>query len=120
MPLTTSFIASEDRLDLSFHGNLDLTITDDILRVFAAIPANLQTCIMDLTRLDHVFDSGLALLWMLNERLQHIGARVVVLSDHPEILQRIQRIMSNVLSVVPKDSTLAAKGRATGAVLDSA
>ncbi|ADC62316.1 hypothetical protein [Allochromatium vinosum] len=109
MPLTTSFIPSEDRLDLSFHGNLDLTITDEVCRVFAAIPANLQTCIMDLTSLDRVFDSGLALLWMLNERLQHIGARVVVLSDHPEILRRIPRIMSNVLSVVPQDSALTAR-----------
>ena len=109
MPLTTSFIPSEDRLDLSFHGNLDLTITDEVCRVFAAIPTTLQTCIMDLTRLDRVFDSGLALLWMLNERLQHIGARVVVLSDHPEILRRIPRIMSNVLSVVPQDSGVAAK-----------
>ncbi|MGQ9830210.1 MAG: STAS domain-containing protein [Thermochromatium sp.] len=107
MPLTTSFIPSEDRLDLSFAGDLDLTITDEVFRVFAAIPTNLQTCVIDLTRLDRVFDSGLALLWMLNERLRHIGARVVVLSDHPELLSRIQRIMSNVLSVVPQDSALA-------------
>ncbi|MGQ9659461.1 MAG: STAS domain-containing protein [Thermochromatium sp.] len=107
MPLTTSFIPSEDRLDLSFAGDLDLTITDEVFQVFAAIPTNLQTCVIDLTRLDRVFDSGLALLWMLNERLRHIGARVVVLSDHPELLSRIQRIMSNVLSVVPQDSALA-------------
>ncbi|MTW22105.1 hypothetical protein [Allochromatium palmeri] len=106
MPLITSFIPSEDRLDLSFHGNLDLTITDEVCQVFAAIPTNLQTCIMDLTCLDRVFDSGLALLWMLNERLQHIGARVVVLSDRPEIISRIPRIMSNVLSVVPQDSAV--------------
>ncbi|QGU32866.1 STAS domain-containing protein [Thermochromatium tepidum] len=106
MPLITSFIPSEDRLDLSFHGNLDLTSTDEVCRVFAAIPANLQTCVMDLTQLERLFDSGLALLWMLNERLQHIGARVVVLSDHPEILSRIQRFMRNVLGVIPQDSAL--------------
>ncbi|SDX77841.1 hypothetical protein SAMN05421644_11310 [Allochromatium warmingii] len=109
MPLITAFIPSEDRLDLSFDGNLDLTLADEVCRVFATIPANLQTCIMDLTSLDRVFDSGLALLWMLNERLQHIGARVVVLSDHPDILNRIPRILNNVLSVVPQDSALAAR-----------
>jgi ABC-type transporter Mla MlaB component len=107
MPLITSFIPSEDRLDLSFDGDLDLTITEDVCQVSALIPATLRTCIMDLTRLERVFDSGIALLWMLNERLQHIGATVVVLSDHPEILRRIPRIMSNVLSVVPKDTAVA-------------
>lgn len=111
MPMISSFIPSEDRLDLSFNGNLDLTITEDVCLVFAAIPATLQTCIMDLTRLDRVFDSGLALLWLLNERLKQIGARVVVLSDHPEILRRIPSIMSNVLSVVPQDSALEARAR---------
>lgn len=111
MPMITSFIESEDRLDLSFHGDLDLTITEEICQLFAAIPSTLRTCILDLTGLERVFDSGMALLWLLNEQLKHIGATVVVLSDHPEILQRIPRIMSNALSVVPQDSGLAAQAR---------
>ncbi len=69
-----------------------------------AVGASLRTCIMDRTGLDRVFDSGLALLWMLNERLKRIGAIVVVLSDHPDIQRRIPLIMSNALNVVPKDS----------------
>ncbi len=104
MPMSTAFIPAEDRLDLSFHGDLDLTLSEDVCQVFASIPTSLQTCIMDLTGLERVFDSGIALLWMLNERLQQIGATVVVLSDHPEIQQRIPRVMSNVLSVTPQDS----------------
>lgn len=103
MPMITSFIPSEDRLDLSFHGNLDLTISEDVCQVSADIPVTLRTCILDLTRLDRVFDSGIALLWMLNERLKRVGATVVILSDHPDILNRIPLVMSNVLSVVPKD-----------------
>ncbi|EXJ14244.1 hypothetical protein D779_2915 [Imhoffiella purpurea] len=91
-------------MDLSFHGDLDLTISEDVCQLSAAIPANLRTCILDLTRLDRVFDSGIALLWMLNERLQHMGATVVVLSDHPDILSRVPHVLSNALSVVPKDS----------------
>jgi ABC-type transporter Mla MlaB component len=104
MPMMTSFIPSEDRLDLLFHGDLDLTISEDACRVFADIPVGLRTCIMDLTRLDRVFDSGLALLWMLNERLQRIGATVVVLSDHPELQRRLPLIMSNAFNVIPQDS----------------
>ncbi|MBK1723193.1 hypothetical protein [Thiocystis violacea] len=111
MPMITSFIASEDRLDLSFHGNLDLTITEEVCQLFTAIPSTLRTCIMDLTGLDRVFDSGMALLWLLNERLKRIGATVVILSDHPEILKRVPRIMSNALSVIPQDSGLATQMR---------
>lgn len=104
MPMMTSFIPSEDRLDLLFHGDLDLTISEDACRVFADIPVGLRTCIMDLTRLDRIFDSGLALLWMLNERLRRIGATVVILSDHPELQRRLPRVMTNAFYVVPKDS----------------
>jgi ABC-type transporter Mla MlaB component len=109
VPMITSFIPSEDRLDLSFQGDLDLTISEDVCRVTADIPVSLRTCIMDLTRLDRVFDSGIALLWMLNEQLQRIGATVVVLSDHPELQRRIPVVMSNVLSVVPQDTPASSK-----------
>ncbi len=103
MPLTVSFIPNEDRLDLAFEGDLDLTLSNPMCRIFAELPANLQTCILDLTRLERVFDSGLALLWMLNERLQQIGARVVVLSDRPEMLGHLLRILHNALGVIPQD-----------------
>ena len=108
MPMITSFIASEDRLDLSFHGNLDLTLTEEICQLFASLPSTLRTCILDLTGLERVFDSGMAMLWLLNERLKIIGATVVVLSDHPEILRRIPRVMSNALSVIPQDRAVPA------------
>ncbi|NEX22504.1 hypothetical protein G3480_19695 [Thiorhodococcus mannitoliphagus] len=111
MPMITSFIESEDRLDLSFHGDLDLTITQEVCQLFAKIPSTLKTCILDLTELDRVFDSGMALLWLLNEQLQRIGATVVVLTDRPEILKRLPRIMSNALSVVPQDTEMAAYTR---------
>lgn len=104
MPMMTSYIPSEDRLDLLFHGDLDLTISEDACRVFVEIPSTLRTCIMDLTGLERIFDSGLALLWMLNERLRRIGATVVVLSDRPELQRRLPLIMSNAFNVVPKDS----------------
>lgn len=103
MPMNTSFIPSEDRLDLSFYGDLDLTISEDVCRVSADIPLSLRTCILDLTHLDRVFDSGIAMLWMLNEQLKRIGTTVVVLSDHPDILRRVPRIMTNALNVVPQD-----------------
>lgn len=104
MPMISSFIPSEDRLDLLFHGDLDLTLSEDVCQIFANIPVGLRTCIMDMTRLDRVFDSGLALMWMLNEQLRRIGATVVVLSDHPELQRRIPRVMKNAFNVVPKDS----------------
>lgn len=104
MPMTASFIPSEDRLDLLFHGDLDLTIAEDACRVFAEIPVSLRTCIMDLTCIERMFDSGLALLWMLNERLRQIGAMVVVLSDHPDIQRRTSPILINAFYFIPQDS----------------
>lgn len=111
MPMSTSFIASEDRLDLSFQGDLDLTISEEVCLIAENIPTGLRTCIMDLTRLDRVFDSGIALLLMLNERLQRLGCTVVLLSDHPDILRRAPLIMTNAVTVVPQDSPIILNGR---------
>ena len=103
MSMNASFILAEDRLDLTFQGDLDLTLSDSVCRLLANIPAGLLTCIIDLTRIERVFDSGIALLWMIGERLDRIGARMLVLSDHPLILQQLPRIMANVLMIIPLD-----------------
>ena len=72
MSLETSFIHAEDRLDLTLHGRLDLTLALEIADLLRALPAGLRTCILDLTLVDRVFDSGLALLWMLDARLHRL------------------------------------------------
>jgi ABC-type transporter Mla MlaB component len=89
MPLQTSYIAEEGRLDLIFNGNLDLTLTQDICGICRRASSELVTCIVDLSGVDRVFDSGVALLHMLYRRLEKLGTVVVILSDHPRVCQYI-------------------------------
>jgi ABC-type transporter Mla MlaB component len=81
MPISEVFIGDEQRLDLTFEGKLDVSISRDILRIRKGLTAEVKTCIMDLTGVDWLFDSGIALLRALCRRLQELGATVVVLGD---------------------------------------
>jgi anti-anti-sigma regulatory factor len=103
MSISVAFIPEEDRLDLSFDGNLDLTNAEAICGLSANIPASLRTCVLDLTRVERVFDSGVALLQMLCRVIRRVGATVVVLGDHPEIKRCISLVMANALYVSPLD-----------------
>jgi ABC-type transporter Mla MlaB component len=85
MPMQLSYIAQENRLDLRFEGNLDLTVSNGICDLCKSIPLNLNCCIIDVTEVARVFDSGLALLQKLYRRCVEIGTTVVILTDHPRI-----------------------------------
>lgn len=87
MPVRVSYIEPEERLDLSFQGTLDLTASQDVCDVCKRLPAALKSCIIDLTGVERLFDSGVALLKTLHRRLMDAGAIVVILSDHPVIHQ---------------------------------
>lgn len=95
MPMSVSFIPEEELLDLSFEGNLDLSVTSAVCQVVPDLRASLKTCIMDLTRVERVFDSGIALLRMLSKHLHGAGATVVVLTDHPEVRRRVSLIQGD-------------------------
>jgi anti-anti-sigma regulatory factor len=85
MPVQVSYIAEEDRLDLSFHGKLDLTLSQEVCDLCRQVPAGLRACIIDLTDITQLFDSGIALIYKLHRRLTKLGAIVVILSDRPDI-----------------------------------
>lgn len=85
MPLQLSYINQENRLDVRFEGNLDLTLSHPICDICKSVPTDLSYCIIDLTGVQRVFDSGVALLQRLLRRFTEIGATVVILSDHPKI-----------------------------------
>lgn len=85
MPLHVSLIPQENRLDLVVHGNLDLSVSQDVCALCEGAPSDLRCCVIDLTEMNCLFDSGVALLQKLYRRMVEIGAIVVILSDHPEI-----------------------------------
>lgn len=85
MPVQVSYIAHQQRLDVAFHGNLDLTLSQEVCDLCKRLPAGLRACIIDLTAITQLFDSGIALIYKLHRRLTKLGATVVILSDRPEI-----------------------------------
>ena len=92
MSLQTSYIEEERRLDLSFDGNLDVTVSQDICDICRRLSSDLRSCIIDLSGVERIFDSGVALLQMLHRRLEALGTTVVVLSDRPEIREKVSLI----------------------------
>jgi anti-anti-sigma regulatory factor len=89
MPLRTAYIERENRLDLSFVGNLDLTLSQSICEICTRLPVSLKCCVIDLSHVERVFDSGVALLHMLHRRLREIGTTVVFRGDETEVVSRI-------------------------------
>jgi len=89
MPMHANFISDESRLDLSFSGNLDVSVSQDICAIYNSVPVHLRACIIDLYNIDRLFDSGVALLEMLHRRLVEKDVIVVILSDDSEILERM-------------------------------
>ena len=85
MPVHLSYISQENRLDVRFDGNLDVTVAQAVCDICNTIPTDLTSCIIDLTDVERLFDSGVALLQRLHRRLVEIGTTVVILSDHPRI-----------------------------------
>ena len=89
MPVRTAYVERENRLDLSFIGNLDLTISQAVCDICARLPSSLKFCVIDLSDVERVFDSGIALLHMLYRQLRELGTSVVIHGDHSEVRSRI-------------------------------
>ena len=93
MPVSIRFIQDEDRLDLSFAGNLDVTVWQDVCRVCRENPPYLKTCIVDLTGVRQMFDSGLAILGYLYRHMSGFGATVIFLSDDSNMKRRLTALI---------------------------
>jgi ABC-type transporter Mla MlaB component len=94
MPMHSSYIAEELRLDLSFSGNLDVSVSQDICDICWSPPRDLKTCIVDISGIDHLFDSGVALLKMLYRHLVKKNVLVVIFSDSSRNQERMPNITS--------------------------
>lgn len=95
MPMNASLVPEDGLLVLLFEGNLDLTVTNEVLGIVPQFCNGLKTCIMDLTEVDRIFDSGIALLRMLSGELHRAGATVVVLTDHSDERRRLSWIQGD-------------------------
>jgi anti-anti-sigma regulatory factor len=84
MSVHASYIEEEERLDLSFDGNLDLTVSREVYEICRRMAAGLKSCIVDLSNVERFFHSGAAILQMLYRRMRSLGTTVVFLGDQPD------------------------------------
>jgi ABC-type transporter Mla MlaB component len=83
MGLEVAHYTEENRLDLTVEDVLDLTLMEQVLDAWHVIDDRLETCVIDCTRVSRVFDSGLALMLMLLEKLKQYGVRLIMLGEVP-------------------------------------
>jgi hypothetical protein len=101
VPVQISYIREEDRLDLTFLGNVDITIAQDVCDICRQLRPYLAVCIIDLAHADRLFDSGVALLQLLHCYMTDMGLTVVILADSPEMRARIAEITRRPRHPVP-------------------
>jgi len=103
MSVDVAHYPEEGRVDITIEGNLDLTLSSQILNVCKLVDARLVICVIDATRVSRVFDSGLAVLMLLTNRLAQFHVRLVIVGDIagfklnalPESLQPVVCVASN-------------------------
>lgn len=81
MGLNVAHYPEENRLDLTIEGSLDLTLTNQIMEACEFVDNGLAVCVIDASRVMHVFDSGLAVLTLLSNRLAQFRVRLVIIGN---------------------------------------
>lgn len=97
MSLLVAHHLEENRLDLTVEDDLDLTLMEQVFDAYRAIDDQLQTCVIDCTRVTRVYDSGLALILMLVEKLKQFGVRLIMLGEVPGLHIDNLQISGNLL-----------------------
>lgn len=69
MGLHYAYSPQEARLELALDGDLDLTLTPRLMEAIKFIDARLRSCIIDTSEVQREFDSGIALMSLLIDRL---------------------------------------------------
>jgi ABC-type transporter Mla MlaB component len=97
MPLHASRIDDEGTLVVTFDGRLDFSIARDVFVTARRATGDIETCVLDLRKVERVFDSGIALLRLLQARMRdaNIQVRVLAASDDLAIKVRGERAFDN-------------------------
>jgi ABC-type transporter Mla MlaB component len=81
MSVIVSYAPHKALLSLRFEGNLDVSAAMPVCDLCRRSPRGLERCVLDLSRVERVFDSGIALLEMLYSRLSGRGTEISVVGD---------------------------------------
>jgi len=81
MSVSVNYAPHEALLSLRFEGNLDVSAAMPVCDLCRRVPRDLERCVLDLSRVERVFDSGVALLQMLYTRVAGRGAAISIVGD---------------------------------------
>lgn len=74
-----------NKLELVISGNLDLSVAFHLFGACAYVDERLQTCVIDITQVSRVFDSGVALILVMLKRMQKFQVQLVIVGDIPAL-----------------------------------
>lgn len=89
MPLSVTVCPAGDQIYLMFTGNLDISASIPVCDLCRRISPEVLLCVLDVRKVERVFDSGIALLQMVSERVQRRGGTVVLRGEHPELKRHL-------------------------------
>ena len=81
MSLSVTYAPEQAVLNLRFAGNLDVSAAMPVCDLCKRVPKDMERCVLDLSRVERVFDSGFALLQMLYRRLARHGTKIRVVGN---------------------------------------
>jgi ABC-type transporter Mla MlaB component len=79
---TLDYSISEGTLSIRIAGPLDLRCAFPLLRVGQAVDGSISTCILDVTEVDRLLDSGIAALMLVSEQLARDGVQTIRVRSH--------------------------------------
>ena len=100
MPIKISYCAAENHANLIFGGSLDVSLSQDIRVICRNLSSCVKSCTVDLSAVENMSDSGVALLQVLCVHLSERGI-VLTLSDNPHIRRLIPHIARMPSNPVP-------------------
>lgn len=96
MSVSVSYAPHEALLSLRFEGNLDVSAAMPVCDLCRRVPRDLERCVLDLSGVERVFDSGIALLQMLYRRVAGRGATVSVVGNSV-LARRLEETSRNMV-----------------------
>ena len=68
---------------MTLEESIDLSLKKQVIEAAQFVNEQLRVCIIDCSRVAYVFDSGLALLASLIEKMKLFGVEVILIGDAP-------------------------------------
>lgn len=103
--MTVTVEMSPDRsiVTFRFQGRLDISVASELRKTMEYQDIGCDTYVFDLSDVDEIYDSGLALLMMLRDRATKLGIEYCLAdAESPEIMRRCSMIGMEPRTIRPQ------------------